>query len=327
MAQLIENLNAWSGPWLSLTWAIVWQSTLLAGVAAGIAVLLRRAAPGLRYWLWQIVAIKLLLMPFWIVWVPLPAPLQTLGTPVAVNREVPPPSDRGGEALPSPATPLPMDVAPTSSDIQPPVRPSWFAQITWRSWLLLAWLAIVVCQVLRIFYQRLQLARLLRLAQPANDERLNLFMGEISRQLALRRVPAAVSTDCDCSPFVFGLWRPIVVLPRGLLTALNEAQLRQVLLHELAHVKRRDLLWGWLPEIARLVYWFHPVAHWIHDRIRLERELACDQLAIALSGQGPAGYADTLVRVVSHASRPALFQTAAASSAGFDGGAKTGDES
>jgi beta-lactamase regulating signal transducer with metallopeptidase domain len=96
-----------------------------------------------------------------------------------------------------------------------------------------------------------------------------------------------------------------------------------VLLHELAHVKRRDLLWGWLPEIARLLYWFHPVIHWVYYRLRLERELACDQLAMALSGQSAAGYAETLVRVVSHASQPALFQTAAAS-ARLDGGANTG---
>src|SRR5262249_8975108 len=119
-------------------------------------------------------------------------------------------------------------------------------------------------------------------------------------------------------PFVCGLFRPLLVLPRGLLLVLDAGQWRQVLLHELAHLKRRDLGWGWIPEIARLVYFFHPVAHWACWRIRLERELACDQLAMALGGRGAADYALVLVHVVSHAGFPASLRAA---SAGLDGGA------
>ena len=82
---------------------------------------------------------------------------------------------------------------------------------------------------------------------------------------------------------------------------------REVLLHELAHLKRRDLWWGWLPALARIVYFFHPVAHWVCFRVRLERELACDQLAVALSGRSAADYAEVLVQVASHASLPAAL--------------------
>jgi beta-lactamase regulating signal transducer with metallopeptidase domain len=94
------------------------------------------------------------------------------------------------------------------------------------------------------------------------------------------------------------------VLPRDTLAALDPGQLRQVLLHELAHVRRRDLLWGWLPEVARLVWWFNPVAWWVAARVRLERELACDQLVLAHGGASAADYAETLVRVVSQSSAP-----------------------
>ncbi len=109
----------------------------------------------------------------------------------------------------------------------------------------------------------------------------------------------------DCSPFVCGVLRPRLVLPVGLVASLAPAEVRQVVAHELAHVKRRDLVWGWIPEIARIVYFFHPVAHWVVWRVRLERELACDQLAMTTSGHSPGEYAQTLVRVVSHTSQPA----------------------
>ena len=68
-----------------------------------------------------------------------------------------------------------------------------------------------------------------------------------------------------------------------------------------------------------MLYFFHPIAHWVSYRIRLERELACDQLAMAVSGKNAADYADTLVRVVSHTSQPSLLQAAVAGSAGLNG--------
>ena len=66
------------------------------------------------------------------------------------------------------------------------------------------------------------------------------------------------------------------------------------------------------------MYFFHPLAYWAAYQLRLERELACDQLAMARSGHSPADYAQTLVQVVSHASAPASPQTAAIS-AGLTG--------
>ena len=88
------------------------------------------------------------------------------------------------------------------------------------------------------------------------------------------------------------------------MASLGAAERRQVILHELAHVKRRDLPWGWPVEIARIVYFFHPLVYWVAHQLRLERELACDQLAMARSGHTAADYAQTLVQVVSHVSQP-----------------------
>jgi BlaR1 peptidase M56/WD40-like Beta Propeller Repeat len=127
---------------------------------------------------------------------------------------------------------------------------------------------------------------------------------EIIAQLGLSRRPAFALTNAAGSPFVCGLWRPVLVLPEGLMSELDPAQRRDVLLHELGHLKRRDLWWGWLPALARFVYFFNPLIHWVCFRIRLERELSCDQLAMRLGGRSPAGYAQLLIQVVTHASMP-----------------------
>ena len=176
---------------------------------------------------------------------------------------------------------------------------------------MLAW------QVVRLFVQRLRLAQLLHRAAPIDGE-LVALVTELVRQVGLRHMPAIVAVEGECPLFVCGLWRPRLVLPSRLMASLGPADRRQVLLHELAHIKRHDLPWGWPVEIARIVYFFHPLVYWVAYQLRLERELACDQLAMARSGHTAADYAQTLVQVVSHASQSPNVQVAAIS-AGLTG--------
>jgi beta-lactamase regulating signal transducer with metallopeptidase domain len=191
------------------------------------------------------------------------------------------------------------------------------AAIDWQTWLLSIWCVAVLLQTARLLGQRLRLAGLLKRAAPAPDD-LAQLAAELAREIGLRRVPAVVSVEGDCPLFVCGLWRTRLVLPSRLMASLGPAERRQVILHELAHVKRRDLVWGWPIEIARIVYFFHPLVYWAAYQLRLERELACDQLAMARSGHTAAGYAQTLVQVVSHSSQPPAMQVAAIS-AGLSG--------
>ncbi len=66
MPAVIDSINRFSTAWAGLMGAILWQSTLLVALVTLVALLARRASPRVRYWLWQIVTIKLLLMPFWV---------------------------------------------------------------------------------------------------------------------------------------------------------------------------------------------------------------------------------------------------------------------
>lgn len=311
MQGIVDALNRYGADWATLVVAIVWQSTLVALLVAVVAAALSRASPAARYWLWQIVAIKLLIVPLWswslaLPWLPAsatdPPPAAPLGEPVAVT-----PIDEKLAAARSPVA--------HATGVDRPSRP--LAELTWRGWLFAGWAAIVLVRVGRLAVQRFRLSRLLAKAT-AGDERLVSVVHEVATRLKLKRPPRVVLGDFEGSPFVCGIVRPVLVLPRELPAVLGTAELDAVVAHELAHVKRRDLIWAWIPEIARTLYFFHPVAHLASYRIRLERELACDQLAMFASGRGPAEYAETLVRVLSSASRPSIFSTSAATP--LDGG-------
>jgi Tol biopolymer transport system component/beta-lactamase regulating signal transducer with metallopeptidase domain len=302
-----ETLNEWSASVTALAGAILWQSTLFAALVAGICWLLRRKAPALRYWCWQIVALKLLLMPWWIVAIPLPS-FSSVG---AVEGLPPPRQAVEHQAETVGGAPTASLVTQSSGQTKPAGNESvgWLhlGQLTWRSCLLLGWLVGIAWQVGRMLVQRGRLRRLLSRATACSEPRFLAVMEQVAAQPGLSRRPALLVTEGDGAPFVYGLWRPVLVLSRGLMADLDPDHWREVVLHEFGHIKRRDLWWGWLPALARIVYFFHPVAHWVEFRIRLERELACDQLAMTFSGRSATDYAEVLVQVVSHASMPAAL--------------------
>jgi beta-lactamase regulating signal transducer with metallopeptidase domain len=100
------------------------------------------------------------------------------------------------------------------------------------------------------------------------------------------------------------------VVPKSFVLLNDAPQLRQIVLHELAHLRRRDLAWCWITFVMRTVYWFHPAAHWVAFRESLERELACDELAMAYSGSTAVEYAQMLVSAASRAAMPAVLKAA-----------------
>jgi beta-lactamase regulating signal transducer with metallopeptidase domain len=257
------------------------------------------------------VAVKLLLMPCWVLAVPLPFP--ALRSPATIQ-PVPPPAEGSLPAIRLPALPSPAIAAEPQAK-PPPAPPGVLAMLTWPAWLLLAWACVVTWRLLAIARQRYWLGRLLRLTTPAEGDLAERVRG-LARRLRLRREPDVVLADNPGSLFVCGLWSPRLVLPRSLPTSLRADELEQVILHELAHLRRGDLYWGWTIELARIVYFFHPVVYWVAYCLHLERELACDQIAMAASGHAPGDYAETLVRVASHAAEPAAGTVSMAGRAG-----------
>jgi beta-lactamase regulating signal transducer with metallopeptidase domain len=84
-------------------------------------------------------------------------------------------------------------------------------------------------------------------------------------------------------PSTFGLWRPVVLLPRRLSDLLPEAQ-RAVICHELLHVSRRDWAWTLVEEAVQTAFWFHPAIWWALGQVQLSREETVDELVVATTG-------------------------------------------
>jgi uncharacterized protein (TIGR03435 family) len=114
------------------------------------------------------------------------------------------------------------------------------------------------------------------------------------------RAPIPIKSTRDrLEPGVFGIRKPVLLLPEGIEQRLSPAQLRAILTHELAHVRRRDNLTAAIHMLVEAIFWFHPLVWWIETRLVEERELACDE-AVLCSSAEPEAYASGILEVCKH---------------------------
>ncbi len=164
-------------------------------------------------------------------------------------------------------------------------------------WLMLLWAAGAV--VLASLYLRnlLKFRRIRLAARALKGSSVRVF--EACRaELGVRRPVRLLESRQIDSPVLFGWWRPALLLPLGLNERLDGSRLRHVLLHELAHVKRADVLVNWLAACAQLLHWFNPLV-WLAVRLmRSDMESACDARVLRhLCGDERDAYGEMLVQL------------------------------
>ena len=131
---------------------------------------------------------------------------------------------------------------------------------------------------------------------------------------------AVVESKAVTMPMVCGLWRSVIVMPPGAAEWSDERR-RVVVLHELAHIKRRDCLTQMLAQIVCAVYWFNPIVWLAARRLRAERERACDDFVLAAGEKGPdyAAHLLDIAQTVRQGRVPALVGLAMARPSQLEG--------
>ncbi|MEX2119878.1 MAG: M56 family metallopeptidase [Pirellulales bacterium] len=225
------------------------------------------------------------------------------------------PLDGGGEPQGeiAPAGAAPLDQPPIGGGLQAqssgapadqaalgttPGAASWSALLAaiWSIalWIWLAGTAVaVVIQSVRL----VRLRRLLARCEPAPPW-LESLVGELSAKLALRP-PVVLDGPNGSTPMVCSLFRPTLVWPRPLTDHLPARCRRAVLVHELAHLRRRDHWVGWLELLAGCAWWWNPLFWYVRHQLREAAELACDAWVVAALPEGRRVYAEALIEVSS----------------------------
>ncbi len=195
----------------------------------------------------------------------------------------------------------------------PTIQPEQ-AAFHWIFWLLAVWLMGAAIRAMQFVWAMWQVRRLRAGTVELTGSDETRLLAEICRQLRIRRTVRLLVSPCADVPLLSGLFIPAVILPVGH-GRWPANRLWMVLVHELIHLKRRDVVWEIVAQLATLPVWFHPLAWLAARRMRIERELACDD-AVLMSGATATDYAEQLVEVAAEMRGKAPVATAAVAMAG-----------
>jgi beta-lactamase regulating signal transducer with metallopeptidase domain len=166
----------------------------------------------------------------------------------------------------------------------------------WAWYVFLAWAGFAGIGLARVALATVQLRRMRAEAVAVDlktlDADLRALLEDFQR---CRKVSVLVSGRLEV-PTAIGFYKPAVILPAWLLESTPAEELKYILLHELAHLRRRDDWTNLAQKILKALLFFLPSVWWIERRLSLDREMACDDAVLAHSGT-PRGYAECLARV------------------------------
>ena len=155
---------------------------------------------------------------------------------------------------------------------------------------------VAAAMLARILWSYLFLVRVRRSLLPLEPE-LVAASTELQRQFGIKRDVRYVASNRIGVPMTIGWVKPLVILPPGLLNAMTQAELESIIAHELGHVRRWDYLTNLIQQMAQALLFFHPAVWLIGRSLAVERELACDDWAVRLTGE-PKRYAVCLTKIV-----------------------------
>ena len=238
----------------------LWQSTLFLGIVALLAVLLRKNQARIRYWLWMTASVKFLI-PFSL--------LVSLGShlPWPSHAVVPKTSPYVAiEEMSQPFlevtalnTPIDLPTAkPTASDV--PIR-------IFQSVITAVWLTGSITMLIFWCLQWGRISRLVRSAKPLIEGREVDLLRKAELVARLPRSVPLLSSGNSMEPGVFGIIRPVLLWPEGIVRHMDDAHLESVLAHEVCHVQRRDNLTSAIHMLVEAIFWFHPVVWWMERQL------------------------------------------------------------
>jgi beta-lactamase regulating signal transducer with metallopeptidase domain/HEAT repeat protein len=289
----------------TLTIVLLLKATIILLAALGITLMMQqRFSAGARHVVWLVTVAALLLVPVLTVWAPIP--LRILPAVSAVDAATPVTSDfaprivDADNAAANHSSAAPIDeVAPPAgqpASVSAPSDTALFMGMGPVTLLLVIWGAVVLAIASSLGFAALTVRRIVNRAEPLDSRDWLDPLFEVSDRLGLEEPPRVLRSEDAKMPFACGVLNPTIVLPAECDNWTLDRR-RAVLLHELAHVKRHDLVGHTLGRLACAIYWFHPLVWTAAKNLRSESERACDDLALSC-GARATDYAEHLLDIV-----------------------------
>jgi beta-lactamase regulating signal transducer with metallopeptidase domain len=314
--------------------------------AAGIALIVlvvqivfsRWLSPGWRYRLWGLVVLRLMLpalpaspVSAWNLDLLTPArnffARTTRVQPQLPGETEPPPAARrlvsdGSSQVRVEVTYAAPPLLPGAIVVKPVAGPAVARSRAIASWPVVIagiWLGGAMVLLARLIRANIKLSRRLRRAQPITDATIIARLDECCRLARVSRPPPLLMTDAVRSPAAAGFWHRRILLPHRLFDTLPADEQRLILLHELIHIRCRDVAANCVLALLEIIHWFNPAIRLVFARLRADREVVRDVMVLRLISRTDAPtmvdrYAHTLLKLTEYLSggKPCIATAAGA---------------
>ena len=306
---MIADWNEMGNQWATIATQLLWQGSIAITIIWAITKAWPTMPASKRHWLWRLVYLKLLALVVWqtpIALPVLPSSGATDNTPAATVA-----LSNSSKTEPAWTTLIPLPPSgETNGDTDfkirsyantpPLVEPLVNEQLSLSlaTCFGLLWLLGVTYCLLRSLAAFRATRRLINESTtlsgtPVYDHFINLC-----RQMNLRQSPRLLTHPKIRSPLVIGCLRPCIIIPTLQTTEMVASDTKLVLLHELSHVARKDLWWGWLRVIVESMTFFHPLIWVARHQWNLSQEMACDESVLTRTQVAAPDYQQALLRTI-----------------------------
>ena len=320
----VPAVNSFTTSLVEVTTALL-KTSAQASLVIGLVLLVhgvgrKHLSPRVRYALWLLVVLRLALPTSLESRASVFQHTRTATTAIARAAKSPPvvptaPAGKSAGVLPAPqANPSPArgGESPLAARAALRERPSegnfgasTARALPWPVILSSAWLTGVMFLLGRIVWIPLRLNARLARQETAPSPAVFEILEQAKRSIGVNQVLPIVQSRAVQSPALLGFIRPWLLLPHGLVEKFTADELRLVFLHELAHLKRRDIAVNWLTTLLLILHWFNPLVWYAFARMRADREEACDELALAHArAEENRAYGRAIIKLLEGFARP-----------------------
>ncbi|OHB56887.1 MAG: hypothetical protein A2Y12_03010 [Planctomycetes bacterium GWF2_42_9] len=306
---MMNQINHFAQMWFDWQVSMFWQVAILIAIIACVDFLIKKWAwPQVRYALWLLILVKLILPP-------------SLTSPASFTDEIPLALQHAAVKInqqkisPPVIETVPINIVTNSKpfEISPQIENALHDGgditgeeteaanikediiISWKVYALCVWVfgAIVLTVWLVLRLRNLRHQHLKTNGQiPAKFLEI---LGSVAKKYNLRTLPRIILTNKVSCPAVFGIFKPVLLMPAKNFENISPQQAEHIFLHELAHIKRGDLIVHGIYMILQIAYWFNPFLWVIRRHLQNLRELCCDATVARILREQTADYRQTLL--------------------------------
>ena len=167
------------------------------------------------------------------------------------------------------------------------------------------WFAVMLSILIYILFVYKKMTNKINSKSRSNNTEFLSMLKYSKNKMRIKKDISLVETSIVKTPALFGYFRPVILIPKDIYKIIPTDKIKYVFLHELSHLKRKDVVINWIIIFLKVIYWFNPIIQYGFRKMKEDMEVCCDSLALSYTeDEEVREYGFTIISMIDHFSKP-----------------------